>query len=237
MTVVVITVCYNAKRTIAATLDSIDQQSLLPMKHIIKDAGSSDGTLEIIRARQKPYRHVISNQDQGIYDAMNIALSHVTKPTEYVHFLNADDTYADAQALERMLSHADVHKLSYGNLTLLDSGKTRKHRPSIRKCELLWRCGIPQPVTLYPLSLIKRIGSFNSCYRVASDYDYLLRCLRSADPMHIDTDFVTMRTGGVSHTHKIEGFKEFRDISIAHGCPRAIATAIFMLKNLRARFA
>lgn len=70
-----ITVCWNAERTIADTLRSIDTQTYRDFEHIIIDGGSSDSTLAIIALAPADNRRVLSGRDGGIYEAMNKGLA------------------------------------------------------------------------------------------------------------------------------------------------------------------
>ena len=91
MKVSVITVCFNAETTIAQTLTSVAQQSYKDIEHIIVDGASTDETMEIVQANSQRLANVISEPDQGLYDAMNKGLAIARG--DIVGILNADDVY------------------------------------------------------------------------------------------------------------------------------------------------
>ena len=75
MKISVITVCFNSVATIAQCLDSVAQQSHPEVEHLVIDGGSTDGTPELVRAQGRRVAHLLSEPDQGIYDAMNKGLA------------------------------------------------------------------------------------------------------------------------------------------------------------------
>ena len=90
----VITVCYNSARTIEATIQSILMQTYSNIEYIIIDGASRDNTLDIIKKYEKEFNGrltVVSEPDNGIYDAMNKGIRMATG--EVIGLLNSDDTY------------------------------------------------------------------------------------------------------------------------------------------------
>ena len=67
----IVTVCFNSEKTILKTIESIANQSFIDFEHVIIDGGSNDNTLEIIKSNSKYNLNLISEKDDGIYDAMN----------------------------------------------------------------------------------------------------------------------------------------------------------------------
>lgn len=114
----IITVCYNAENQIEKTINSVLNQSFKNYEYIIKDGKSTDKTLSIVNAfGQKDKRiKIISNEDSGIYDAMNQAVD-LAKGI-YVYFLNAGDCLHDNNVLERVDDYAKKLKkdVLYGNI-------------------------------------------------------------------------------------------------------------------------
>lgn len=100
----IITVCHNEEARIENTLKSIYSQSFHDFEHIIQDGGSTDNTLELIRRCEKNYSkdvlRIFSEKDNGLYDAMNRALTHVKG--DYVCFINSGDLLFDEDTLERV---------------------------------------------------------------------------------------------------------------------------------------
>lgn len=115
----IITVCYNAERDIDATIQSLLRQTYTNYEYIIKDGGSTDHTMEIVKdyAREKSRVRVIQEPDSGIFDAMNTAVGLANG--ELVFFLNAGDCFSDDTVLERvdryMKEHPEI-EIAFGNI-------------------------------------------------------------------------------------------------------------------------
>lgn len=135
MKITVITVCYQAEKNIARTIESVKHQTYPDIEYIIVDGGSGDGTLAVIEETLGEYpARIISEPDKGIYDAMNkgIALAE----GKYIHFLNAGDTYYDACVIEKTVSRirktgADI---VYGDIEYLYPDGSRERRNYGGKC-------------------------------------------------------------------------------------------------------
>jgi glycosyltransferase involved in cell wall biosynthesis len=121
----IVTVSFNARDTIGDCLASVAGQSVRP-EHVIVDGASTDGTLEIVRGwRGHPVR-VLSEPDQGMYDAMNKGVECVSG--DIIGILNADDVYADAEVLEQVqqaMSDPGV-EACYGDLVYVKEEVRRK---------------------------------------------------------------------------------------------------------------
>ena len=100
MKISVITVSYNSADTIADTINSVAKQTHRDVEHLVIDGLSTDRTIEIVEKCDHPNLVLSSEPDQGIYDAMNKGLTRASG--EVIGFLNADDIYADAEALARI---------------------------------------------------------------------------------------------------------------------------------------
>ena len=97
----IITVTYNAAAVLEDTIQSIITQTYKNVEYIIVDGASTDGTLKIIE-RYRPHIHtVISEKDNGLYDAMNKGLALATG--DYVCFLNAGDCLHEDDTLQNMV--------------------------------------------------------------------------------------------------------------------------------------
>lgn len=110
-TITVVTVCYNAEKEIEKTMISVLSQTLKNIEYIIVDGASRDGTLDVVNRVMTRYPsrkiRVICEPDKGIYDAMNKGIK--AADGEWVHMMNAGDTYVDEKVLENVFS-ADIPK-------------------------------------------------------------------------------------------------------------------------------
>jgi glycosyltransferase len=202
----IITVAYNSESTIADTLLSIAAQAHPAIEHIVVDGGSKDSTVALVRAHGTHVSHLLTERDDGIYDAMNKGLRLATG--EFVGFLNADDMLAtpDAMAaIARAAGPADVDAVC-GDLVYVD-----KDRPS--EVVRYWRCGEFSPARLrygwmppHPTLYVRRsrlaeLGLFDVRLRIAADYDFILRYLGhpGIKVAYVPEVLVKMRTGGASN--------------------------------------
>jgi len=96
----VITVVRNAQNTIADTLESVASQSYSGVEHIIIDGASTDQTLDIIK-RHAGQHIIVSEPDNGLYDAMNKGIAMATG--DVIGMLNADDIYQDTSVLQQFM--------------------------------------------------------------------------------------------------------------------------------------
>lgn len=126
----IITVCYNAEKFIEDTIKSVLMQEYQNFEYIIKDGNSTDKTMDIVYSMldEKENIRIISEKDNGIYDAMNCAVSQAMG--QYVYFLNAGDCFENPAVLkdvERFLDENQVD-VAYGDVILV-----KNENQSIRK--------------------------------------------------------------------------------------------------------
>ncbi len=113
----VITVCLNSARTIEQTIQSVLLQTYPHIEYIIIDGGSTDGTLEIIRRYESSIQYWISEQDSGIYDAMNKGIDRARG--DWIYFLGGDDNVYNNKVIESIFSNRenlDKYDLLYGDI-------------------------------------------------------------------------------------------------------------------------
>lgn len=174
----IVTICYNSEKTIERTLRSVAMQKFTDYEHIIIDGASTDQTLAIIKAQNNVRCRIISEADNGIYNAMNKGLTHAKG--DYIIYLNSDDFLASDQSLHYLASCADDSDIILGH-TQFNSEKKRwfprrKYRGT-SAFERLISYGImpPHPSTAVRTALMREIGGFDEQYRVSADFDLFAR--------------------------------------------------------------
>lgn len=199
----IITATYNSSHLVSSCLLSVSSQTI-NAEHIIIDGASTDNTLEIVRS----FSHIskiISEPDNGIYDAMNKGLATATG--EVIGILNSDDYYADIHALERVakvFSDPSVDTC-YGDLQYIapDSGKVVRHWRAGQCSDrsFYWGWMPPHPTFFVRRSIYERFGLFNLSLGSAADYELMLRFLvkHRVTTAYIPHVQVKMRTGGASN--------------------------------------
>jgi len=206
MKISVITVAYNSAATIGDTMQSVASQTHADIEHVVIDGASSDDTLTVVRRHGSHVAKLVSESDRGIYDAMNKGLRLVTG--DLVGFLNADDTFADDAVLASIAAAAEDPSVDavYGDLVYVKNSRPDetlrywRSGPFVRSS--LRRGWMPPHPTLYVRrSRIGELGPFDCSFKVAADYDFVLRYLMQPDfrAAYVPKVLVRMRTGGASN--------------------------------------
>jgi glycosyltransferase involved in cell wall biosynthesis len=191
----------NAGRTLARCLDSLAGQSFRDFEIIIIDGGSADDTSGIAARYGALVSHFQSEPDKGIYDAWNKALRLVRG--EWICFLGADDRFTTPDALiafsldavypETTLVCARVDMTDATGTVVRSSGEAWE-LATMKK----YMC-VAHPGAWHHRSLFETYGEFDPSYRVAGDYEFLLRCTASIRAKFVPQALVTMELGGVSN--------------------------------------
>lgn len=203
--ITVITVAFNSAATIEDTILSVIAQEYKNIEYIIVDGGSSDATLDIIKKYEDRIDYWVSEKDSGIYDAMNKGIGFATG--EYVGMLNSDDFFAESTSVGDIVtsiaaSNADA---VFACLDIVDPDNLnrvlRRYRVS-RLSSFLLRIGVmPAHPTFYcRRSCYKKAGGYRTDFRIAADFEMIVRLLIKHDISWFFTDkvVVKMRAGGIS---------------------------------------
>lgn len=196
----------NGAHALQGCLDSIAAQSAASREVIVVDSASTDGTRELVEANARAGKvtRFVSEPDRGLYEAWNKALRLARG--DWVCFLGCDDRFHDEGALQSLLDAATGDagraRVVHGRLNLVtDSGVVAETlgRPwAEARPAFLAGIMIPHPGTLHHRSLFEEHGLFDESYRIAGDYDMLLRELLEHAPLYVDRLVIDMRFGGMS---------------------------------------
>jgi len=205
MKVSVITVTYNSGSTVKDTLQSVKNQSYDNIEHIIVDGLSSDNTMDIINQFDSVSK-VISEKDNGIYDAMNKGLDLATG--DIIAILNSDDFYASDKIIENVVAvmqKTDTDSV-YGDLKFVDPVNTEKVVRTwiagyFSRNNFLYGWMPPHPSFFVKAELYKKFGNFDTTFRSSADYELMLRFLygNNVTTQYLNEVLVYMRTGGQSN--------------------------------------
>lgn len=220
MKISIITVTYNCKSFLSHCLDSVFSQSHDNIEHIVVDGGSTDGTLSLLNSRRNNLSKIISEPDDGIYDAMNKGIEHANG--DIIGFLNSDDFYADNNVLsevEKIFSNDLSLESCYSDLIYVDqknTTKTIRYFKSSIFVEGLFAKGWcpPHPTFFVRRSVYERFGKFNLKYRIASDIDLMMRFLEiyKIKTLYVPQTWVKMRLGGTTNKNFINIWKQNQEI-------------------------
>ena len=205
MSITIITPVWNNADTIAHCIGSINAQTE-SCQHILIDGGSTDGTLEIIAQQKTPDAVLISEPDQGMYDAINKGLKHATG--DIIGVLNSDDFYPTNDVLrqvEQVFSEPAVDAC-YGDLhyvAKVDTAKVvRNWRSGDYSYEKFFRGWMPpHPTFFLRRRLYENYGGYRLDMGTAADYELMLRMLlkHEANTTYIRQVMVHMRNDGMSN--------------------------------------
>ncbi len=179
----VITCTYNAGATLERTMRSVQEQDYPYIEHIVVDGASRDATLTIAR---RYHCTLFSGRDRGLYDAMNRGIALATG--DYIVFLNAGDTFADAQTVSEIFANVnketgETPAVIYGRTMLVDDeglvlGERRLKPPA----RLTWRSFRDGMLVchqaFYVATELARSNPYDLSYRYSADFDWCIRVLR-----------------------------------------------------------
>jgi glycosyltransferase involved in cell wall biosynthesis len=202
MTFSIITVTLNSDETLSDTLESVSRQKCVSVQHIIKDGGSTDGTLELARNFSSQVR-VIEQGDIGIYDAMNQGFASATG--DYVGFLNSDDFLSYDTVLQDVeeIFVRDGVDIVYGDIEIINASGTvvRQWRSGHLRDGRLRGKQIPHPAFFVRRKTLQQLGKpFDDSYQISADFKQQIQLINEmgATATYLSKTFVTMRHGGAS---------------------------------------
>lgn len=195
----------NMQETIARTLTSIVEQSYPNVEIIVIEGASTDDTLARIKAFGNQITTLVSEPDQGLYEAVNkgIALSR----GEIVGILNGDDYYKSSDVLQLYGDAFGEHAvgLVYGDLEFFlasnPSGTIRRYSSekfSPKRLRYGWMP--PHPTVFVRRSVYEQVGQYRTDYKIAADFEFLVRALwkEGVPARRIPSVVVRMQYGGIS---------------------------------------
>lgn len=216
MTISIITVTYNARLTIEDTIKSVISQTVFDkVNYILIDGGSTDGTLEIVNRYAQHFAVIVSEKDNGIYDAMNKGVALATG--DVVGILNADDIYAGNTVLELVLNmfvEEPSLDIIYGDLVYVkkeDITSIRRNWLSGAYYPLFFERGnVPAHPTLFlKKKVYDEAGIFDTEYKLAADYEFMLRVFKkhSFTIAYLNRCMIKMRLGGATNKSFLNIYK------------------------------
>jgi glycosyltransferase involved in cell wall biosynthesis len=232
--ITVIVAVFNGAKTLQQCFDSIIQQSYPHKELIVIDAGSTDGSVELLKANQEQICYWVSEPDNGIYDAWNKALKHVNG--DWVAFLGADDIF-----LPNALQNYADYLFAYQNETFdYVSSKVNlvSNNKLIRTIGKPWRwhafrryMNVAHVGSLHNKLLFEKHGVYDTSYKICADYELLLRPRAGLRAGFVDIATVNMSIGGASDN--IEALNESEKAKVMSGGRNAF---VCMIENRLAVF-
>jgi glycosyltransferase involved in cell wall biosynthesis len=206
MKISIITATNNSALTIEDCITSVNNQSYQDIEHIIIDNASNDGTIDIIKSKPNRVKRIVSEPDNGIYNAMNKGIKLATG--DIIGILNSDDFFPNKEIVEKIASA--FHDISvnsiYGDVQFInsyDKNKIIRYYSSKNFTVQKFKFGF---MPAHPSFYVKRdffdlLGYYKEEYRIAADFELLVRFLyvNKLKSSYIEMPFVSMRPGGISN--------------------------------------
>ena len=193
----IVTPSYNQAQFLGETLKSVADQDYPRVEHIVIDGGSSDGSVDLIRAHAGHLRHWVSEPDRGQSHAINKGFALATG--EVLTWLNSDDTFlpgALATVAGVFAARPDIDFV-YGDFVYTDAdGRPLRRRHLFKTMSyetLLYHDYLGQPAVFFRRSLLDKVGVVDEQLHYCMDWDLFLRMWRVCRPLHVPAVLATYR--------------------------------------------
>ncbi len=238
--VTIVTICKNAENLMGQTIKSVLAQTYKDIEYIIIDGKSTDGTIGMINQYGNKIAKFVSEQDLGIYDAMNKGIGLATG--EIICFMNAGDKFHSKNVVEKIVEcfeSADVEGI-FGDVCLIDSeGKAVAiKRQKFIDDSFLMNDSICHQSMFVKVKLFNQYGLFNLKYKLAADLEWFLRVIRKfkVNFKHADIVVADYILGGFS-SDEIRYKKEHQEIiSLYYSFPKIVYLKLISKFNRFSKF-
>jgi glycosyltransferase involved in cell wall biosynthesis len=216
----IITITYNSEPTLKDTIESVINQTYKNIEYILIDGGSTDETLSIIKSYGNKISTLISEKDNGLYDALNKGISLATG--DVIGILHSDDFYTNNHVIQHIVSSFSNSPVDavYADLYYVDKINTnqihRKWKAGIYKEGMFFNGWMPpHPTFFVKRSIYETCGNFNLNLTSSSDYELMLRFIHKhkIKLAYLPEFIIKMRVGGKSNVtfkNRIKANKEDR---------------------------
>lgn len=221
----IITINYNNKEGLEATIKSVVSQSSSNFEYIVVDGGSTDGSFTLLEEYNNLITYWVSEKDQGIYNAMNKGIRF--SKGEYLLFLNSGDYFVNNFVLEKAVNVFCLDcNFIVGNMIVDDGQKKRLHtNPDKITSDYLIYGSISHPSTFIRRALFEKYGYYNENFKIVSDWEFFILTLimKNESYQKIPITISIFNTFGISQSpnHKSLHDEERRAV-IAQFFPKRI---------------
>lgn len=217
----IITASFNSERFIEDAIKSVILQSYGNIEYIIVDGASMDSTMNIVNMYRDKIDIIISEQDEGIYDAYNKGISLASG--DVIYFLNTDDYLYDENVIMKVAEafrHDRDACIIYGNVSVIDERTGFRHTTG-RRMELKdFSLGImsSHQSIFTKKKMFDKYGIFDKAFRVCSDFDFIAKCFIGDEKniLYINETIAVYREGGISNDPRYQRLLDIELNSIVY---------------------
>ena len=215
-----ITVCYNAEGVLEQSLQSAMMQDFQDFEFVIIDGGSKDKTLQIAEKFSSKIGYLISEKDNGIYDAMNKGIN--AAKGDWIYFLNAGDSFYHTKVLSNIFedNKFENYQFIYGKVQTKNepTGIDYVTGEPVRLKDFYSKYPICHQATFSKRELFKQIGSFNIKYKLAADTEWFARVFKThvKSCIFIDEIIAFYDIQGTTYHKRMAGYREYLDFGKVH---------------------
>jgi glycosyltransferase involved in cell wall biosynthesis len=206
----IVTATSNSIKTIIYTINSIRSQSYKNIEHIIVDNKSNDGTYEIIKNYKETNKNhtvkLISEKDNGIYDAINKGILHSTG--KYICILNSDDIFQSSKTIENIIKkinserNIDIFFFCLVYFSNKNFTNIKRYYSSLNFKKWMINIGLipPHPASIIKKSIYDKYGLYDTSYKIAGDFEFFIRLFKVKNLKYkrYNDTIIRMKTGGAS---------------------------------------
>lgn len=212
----VITVSFNAELSIEKTIKNVIRNKNKDIEYIVIDGGSKDKTLQILSGYRKFIDILISEKDNGMYDALNKGIKNASG--QYVMLLAADDQLIDG-ALQTALGEIREDTDIYAGAIIQKTGYGyfyEKSDPNLEQLKV--HCSLKNPASIFRREAFDKFGYYSTEYKCSGDRELFLRFyLNKARFQVSDTPLVVFKMGGMSTNLSDKAIPESKRLMIEYG--------------------
>lgn len=208
----IITVTWNAAKVISPTLKSVKAQSCTDYEYLVVDGASTDQTLQLVNEAGIAGTRIVSERDNGLYDAMNKAIR--LAKGKYLIWMNAGDAFADADSLARLADAAKSNPgVIYGQTQVVNAERQVVGMRHLTAPAQLSADDFKHGMLVCHQAFVARrdiAPTYDLAYRFSADYDWCIRVLRQSDHNAYvgEKPIVSFLTDGLTNKHHKASLKE-----------------------------
>lgn len=217
----IVTITYNAAEVLTPTMESLATQTFTDFEHLIIDGASNDATLEIASELRTAATRILSEKDNGLYDAMNKGL-HLARG-KYIIFINAGDSFADPDSLKHIAESIDENTdIIYGDTVIVNSERDIIGPRHLSVPERLTFDSFAKGMLICHQAFMVRkelAPDYDLSYRFSADYDWTIKCIRATSPercRNVHKVIIHYLSDGLTDKNKIPSLKERYRIMAHH---------------------